>query len=202
MRQLTLSRPLVPTRQMKLPDTVRTPAKPTTARSAARKRLILALRPIQSLPPCPARSIVRGLELPCGAIAFVSAAQAWFWTVGALAARHAGIRQSNVVRGASGRTRLKIRRPCDPDDIMRALDLLHRRGEIDLAHARVLRRWGDCGVAPDATRLGQEDDAKLWTEALDRLEVLLRAKSIVATVEEEINSVEGDLSLTDITPAL
>ena len=184
MNQLTHPRPLAVLRPLTLPDSVRTPSKPT-ARSAGRPRLILPLRPIQSLParPAPPRPALRGRELPCGATAFATAAQAWFWTLGALAARRDGIRKSSVVRGSSRPGRVPVRRPCDPDDVIRALDLLHRRGEIDLSHARVLRRWGDRGIAPDATRLGQEDDAKLWTEALDRLEVLLRAKVIVAVDE-------------------
>ena len=151
--------------------------------TSPRKRLTLPLRPVQSLAPRPsvAKPALRGRELPCGATAFVSAAEAWLWTVGALAARH-GIRQSSVGRGNGGRTRIKIQRPCDPDDIIRALDLLHQSGGITLDHARVLRRWGDRGREPDATRAGQEADAVQWTAAMTRLEVLLRAKTIVATI--------------------
>ena len=60
--------------------------------------------------------------------------------------------------------------------------LLHQRGDITLAHARVLRRWGDAGRAPDPAHPKQIKDLALWTEALTRLEVLLREKSIIATM--------------------
>ena len=75
-----------------------------------------------------------------------------------------------------------VPRPCDPDDIIRAISLLHQRGDITLAHARVLRRWGDAGRAPDPAHPKQIKDLALWTEALTRLEVLLREKSIIATM--------------------
>ena len=102
----------------------------------------------------------------------IDATQAWFWTLGALAARRDGTSRG----GGTG-----IRRPCDPDDVIRALDLLHRRGGIDLSHARVLRRWGERGRAPEGGRPAEQADALLWSEALERLEGLLRAKGIVVT---------------------
>ena len=166
----------------------------TSAGTASRKRLTLPLRPIRSLPPRPSlanpslanpavvQPAPRGRELPCGAVAFASAAQAWFWTLGALAARHDGSRVSGVGQTSTGRARINIRRPCEPDDVIRALDQLHQRGEITLSHARVLRRWGDRGFAPNAVHPGQEADALLWSQALERLEVLLRAKTIVAVM--------------------
>ena len=206
MQQLSLSRPLATTRVLSLPDKPRTPRKvllnlkkstslkPTTGPqpstgTATRKRLTLPLRPIRGLPPRPfqlwppaVQAAPRGRDLSCGAVAFASAAQAWFWTLGALAARHDGSRVSGVGQTSTGRSRINIRRPCEPDDVIRALDLLHRRGDITLAHARVLRRWGDRGFAPNAVHPGQEADALLWVQALERLEVLLRAKTIVAVV--------------------
>jgi len=101
--------------------------------------------------------------------AFRTAAEAWFWTVGALRARHEGC-------GRSGGT---VRRPCDPDDVVCCLDRLYRKRQLELRHARVLREWGERQVAPDA-RLGAGGDAVLWREALSRLETPLRCKGIVA----------------------
>jgi hypothetical protein len=111
-----------------------------------------------------------------GAVPFADAAQAWFWTVSALAARHGG------AGGRGGRGGRLVPRPCDPDDVILALDLLHRRGTIGLPHAKVLRRWGDLGRAPDAMFERERRDAALWAEAVGRLEGVLRAKRIVAAV--------------------
>jgi hypothetical protein len=56
---------------------------------------------------------------------FHSAEQAWFWTMGALAARRDD-------SGRNGGTR--VARPCDPDDVVKCLDQLYRC-RIDLLHA-------------------------------------------------------------------
>ena len=104
---------------------------------------------------------------------FRSAEQAWFWTVAALEARHAGATRP----GGS------VPRPCDPDDVMRCLDLLYWRKRIDLSHARVLRAWGERGVAPDMRHPAERREARLWTEALDRLDWPLRVRGIVVTPE-------------------
>ncbi len=103
------------------------------------------------------------------AVRFRDAAEAWLWTVGALAARRDG--------GARGN--LQAARPCDPDDIVRCLDRLYRERRIVLAHARVLRVWGERQIAPDSHFEGETCDLRLWTEAMTELEPLLRAKSIV-----------------------
>lgn len=100
---------------------------------------------------------------------FRDAEHAWFWTMGALAAR----------RDGSGRGALGIRRPCDPDDILKCLDGLYRQRRIDLVHARVLRTWGERQMAPDPAYTGERHDARLWKEAMERLEWPLRVKGIV-----------------------
>ena len=99
---------------------------------------------------------------------FRSAEQAWFWTVGALAARREG---SGGGRG--------IERPCDPDDVMRCLDQLYRARRIELLHARILRIWGERQCAPNPACARERCDWRLWREAMDRLEWKLRGKGIV-----------------------
>jgi len=101
---------------------------------------------------------------------FTDAEQAWFWTMAALAARREG-----TGRGGTG-----IQRPCDPDDIIRALDQLYRLRRIDLLHARILRIWGERGMAPSRLHPGQACDARIWDEAIDRLGARLRSRGIVA----------------------
>ncbi len=101
---------------------------------------------------------------------FRSAEQAWLWTMAALAARRDGTSRSS---GGS------IPRPCDPDDVIRCLDQLYQRRRIDLAHARVLRNWGERGTAPDMRYPAERAEARLWGEAMERLEWPLRVRGIL-----------------------
>ena len=100
---------------------------------------------------------------------FASVEHAWFWTMGALAARRDG-----TGRGSSG-----IPRPCEPDDVVKCLDTLYRQRRIDLVHARILRIWGERQCAPDAAYPLERADARLWREAMERLEWPLRVKGIL-----------------------
>lgn len=98
---------------------------------------------------------------------FASADEAWFWTVRACQRL-----------GVADRLPLVVARPCGPDDVIRALDLLYREGSINPSHARALRRWGEKQVAPTAS--GQAAEATLWNEAMQLLDGVLRPKGIVA----------------------
>lgn len=95
---------------------------------------------------------------------FVSAEEAWFWTVTALRARQQDLK---MPKGEV--------RPCDPDDVIRALDGLYRQGRIGPDHARVLRRYGEQGVAPK--EIG--NDRTLWDKSMSHLHSQLSAKGIV-----------------------
>lgn len=97
---------------------------------------------------------------------FESAEQAWLWTMSVLLARREGT-------GSAGRG---VKRPCDPDDVVKCLDLLYRRRRIDLEHARILRIWGERQTAPSAGG----GHTRLWREAMARLDWPLRMKGIVA----------------------
>ncbi len=101
--------------------------------------------------------------------AFPDAETAWFWTMAALAARRDGSRSSAP----------RTARCCEPDDVLRCLDRLYRCRRIDLLHARILRIWGERGVAPNPAFASERCDARIWREAMDRLEWALRAKAIV-----------------------
>jgi hypothetical protein len=101
---------------------------------------------------------------------FRSAEQAWFWTMAALVARRDGSHSSGA----------RTPRPCDPDDVVKCLDRLYRRRRIDLMHARILRNWGERGLAPNPAFPLERCDWRLWREALDRLQWPLRVKGIVA----------------------
>ncbi len=103
---------------------------------------------------------------------FRNAEEAWFWTLSALTARREGARYT-ANQGV-------VCRPCEPDDVVKCLDQLYRRRRIDLVHARILRIWGERGVAPNPAYATERCDWKLWREALDRLEWSLRVKGIIA----------------------
>jgi hypothetical protein len=102
---------------------------------------------------------------------FRDAAEAWFWTMGALAARREGAR-STANQGLIGR-------PCEPDDVLKCLDQLYRRRRIDLLHVRIMRLWGERRMAPNPAYASERCDARIWREALERLEWPLRVKGIV-----------------------
>lgn len=111
---------------------------------------------------------------------FTSAEEAWFWTMSALVARRDG------ARIAAGKG--IAQRPCEPDDVIKCLDRLYRQRRIELAHARIMRIWGERGVAPSPRHLQERGDFRLWREAMNRLEWPLRVKGIVAgapRVEQE-----------------
>ncbi len=103
---------------------------------------------------------------------FACAEEAWIWTMGALIARREGAR--------FGANKGPMARPCEPDDVVRCLDQLYRQNRIDLAHARVLRAWGERQISPSAMVYAERDDHRLWNEAMRRLEWPLRVKGIIA----------------------
>ena len=102
---------------------------------------------------------------------FQTADEAWFWTMAALIARRDGARYT-ANNGL-------VPRPCEPDDVVKCLDMLYRRRRIHLAHARVMRIWGERQTAPNPEYAGERCDWRLWREALDRLGWPLRIKGIV-----------------------
>src|SRR3978361_1698777 len=97
---------------------------------------------------------------------FGSAEDAWLWTMAALIARREGARYT-ANKGL-------VSRPCDPDDVVKCLDGLYRQHRIDLAHARILRIWGERQMAPSPAVAAERNDHRLWKEALGRLEWPLR----------------------------
>ncbi len=102
---------------------------------------------------------------------FATAEDAWLWTMAALIARREGARYT-AGKGL-------VSRPCDPDDVIKCLDGLYRQQRISLAHARILRIWGERQISPSLAIAAERVDHGLWTEALERLSWPLRVKGIV-----------------------
>jgi hypothetical protein len=103
--------------------------------------------------------------------AFRSAEHAWLWTMAALIARREGARYTA--------NKALVSRPCDPDDVIKCLNGLYRQRRVDLAHARILRIWGERQMPPSLLVPSERRDYGLWVEALERLEWPLRVKGIV-----------------------
>ena len=64
----------------------------------------------------------------------------------------------------------------EPNSVRDELSQLYIRLRIRLAHARVLRTWGERGAAPNP----KDADHAVWTEAIAALDVALKKKGIVA----------------------
>jgi hypothetical protein len=126
------------------------------------------------------KSSARAAPLRAGVTLFVTAEEAWLWTMAALVARREGAPltslRNTVPTPAMGIT--PPTRPCEPDDVVKCLDRLYRQRRIELAHARILRIWGERQEPPDPHY--DHGDHRLWKEALDRLEWPLREKGLLA----------------------
>lgn len=106
-----------------------------------------------------------------GVVLFNSAEEAWFWFIQCQQAKHEG---AKITAGMNARVR-----PCEPADILLALDAVHRARKIQFDHIKVLKHYGLRLMAPDPTRAREVRAARLWAEALEKLDEVLVAKKIV-----------------------
>lgn len=102
---------------------------------------------------------------------FDTVEEAWFWFVAAQQAKAEGAR---IIAGQG-----MVERPCEPVDILKILDRLYRQRAIAMPHILVLRHYGRRNMAPDARRIKEARAAKLWREAMDRLEPVFESKGIL-----------------------
>lgn len=103
---------------------------------------------------------------------FRCAEEAWLWYAHCQMARLAGCRPRADMAD--------IPRPCDPDDIHREAMRLFRSGRLSQGHLRVLAELATRLVSDGGTTPWSEGQDSLWREALDKLEISLRNKGIVA----------------------
>jgi hypothetical protein len=102
---------------------------------------------------------------------FASAEEAWLWYCQNQIARLEGVRFDASAKSTP--------RPCDPDDIYRAVDRLYRARLLDRRHLVVLADYGSRLAAPSPRLADETVAARLWDEALDRLTTPLKTKGIV-----------------------
>ena len=105
-------------------------------------------------------------------VPFETAEDAWFWFIRCQRLRRAGARLSD----GPGDTA----RPCDPDDIYRAVRELAVRRCLRPEHLDVLARFGVRESPPDTRCREESRAARLWAESLDSLASVLKSKAIVA----------------------
>ncbi len=110
-------------------------------------------------------------------VPFADAQEAWFWFIQAQQARDEGAR---IVQGQG-----LYPRPCEPIDIFRVLDRLHRNRRLLRDHLLVLRHYGRRMFPPDARRPKEVRAAQLWDEAMARIGEVLEKKGIVRPVARD-----------------
>ncbi|MGE4313036.1 MAG: hypothetical protein AB7E85_02030 [Pseudobdellovibrionaceae bacterium] len=104
---------------------------------------------------------------------FETPEEAWFWFIAAYAARNEGAR---IIAGAG-----LTPRACEPLDILKIIDRLHRNRVLLRDHLLVLRHYGRRAFAPDPKHPKEIRAAALWDEAMAHLEVALRRKGLMQT---------------------
>jgi hypothetical protein len=110
-------------------------------------------------------------DMPCDADLFTSSEEAWMWYCQCQIARDEG------VRFLAGRG--QYFRPCDPDDIVIAVESLYRKRHIDRRHMVVLNSYGMRLSPPNGSLPEEREAAALWDQALDYLGDILKAKGII-----------------------
>ncbi len=106
------------------------------------------------------------------AVPFLDAEEAWFWFMRCERVRREGARLAA--------DEALTDRPCEPDDIYRAVMGLFRRRLIGNEHLKVLAEFGWREAPPDPRVREEERPLSLWEDALDRLTTDLKAKGIVS----------------------
>ena len=104
-------------------------------------------------------------------VPFKSAEEAWFWFIQAQTARNEG---AKITAGAG-----LYLRPCEPVDIIKALERLYRARSVSMDHVMVLRHYGQRLLSPDPRRPKEMRAHGLWRDALSKLEDALVTKRIV-----------------------
>jgi hypothetical protein len=111
-------------------------------------------------------------------VPFDTVEDVWFWFMAARSALADGAHYGRSFGGGTPR-------PCEPADILRLLDRLHRVRRLERDHLLVLRHYGRRGWPPDPYAPREKHAARLWGEAMNEMGPVLRAKGVVAAPEAE-----------------
>lgn len=102
---------------------------------------------------------------------FENSEEAWFWYCRSQILRDSGARLSANDNIAE--------RPCDTDDIYKAVKSLLIVGSLRKHHLKTLLKFGYLSAPPDERIPEQKKESSWWKEALDLLSDILRKKKIV-----------------------
>ena len=103
-------------------------------------------------------------------VPFASAEEAWLWACRMVAGTVFGV---PVHRAPE-----PIQRPCQPCDVVQAVDHLYRRRQLTRDHLAVLGHYGRRRSAPDPERDREARAAGLWDEAFALIGPVLVTKGI------------------------
>jgi len=101
----------------------------------------------------------------------MNAEEAWFWFIRCQKARADGARFDPSPGGIS--------RPCDPDDLYRAVARLRRKRHIHSEHIKVLDVYGLLEQPPDPRCRKEKRPARIWNETLGHLSTELKINGII-----------------------
>ncbi|MCK5296783.1 MAG: hypothetical protein KAJ75_07815 [Alphaproteobacteria bacterium] len=102
---------------------------------------------------------------------FENSEEAWFWYCRSQILRDSGARLSGNDNIAA--------RPCDADDIYKAVKSLLIAGRLRKYHLKTLLKFGYLSTPPDDRVSEQKKESGWWKEALNLLSTILRQKRML-----------------------
>lgn len=105
---------------------------------------------------------------------FDSVESAWFWFMAAHEAKLSG------ARFTAGKATTP--RPCEPVDILKAVDRLRRNRRLTRDHLYVMAHYGRRKCAPNPTLAKEQKGYILWAQAMNRLSQPLCRKGILSAI--------------------
>ncbi|MGY0835240.1 hypothetical protein [Azospirillum argentinense] len=113
-------------------------------------------------------------------VPFASAEEAWLWACRMIAGSVFGV---PVHRAPE-----PIQRPCQPCDVVQAVDHLYRRHQLMRDHLAVLDHYGRRQSAPDPERYREARARLLWDDAFVLIGPVLAGKGIAREPADALES--------------
>ena len=129
----------------------------------------------QTVPSLPKASHLHAVAFPQQTgVPFQTVEEAWFWFICSVEAREQG--------AVPGRSRGALPRPCEPIDIYRVLERLHRNRRLRFEHFQILNTFGRRHMAPEPFRRHEARAHQLWKEAMKELDTVLQRRGVVRSI--------------------
>ena len=100
---------------------------------------------------------------------FESAEEAWFWFC----------RYDERIGYKVKTSRYRIVRPCCLDDIYLVVSKLYIARKIKERYLKTIIKYGRMQLVPDERIVDEREDALWWSDAMDKIEIVLIKKGIV-----------------------